>query len=74
LLEAARLLGIPAHCCVYVGDDERDVAAGRAAGMGTIVATYGYLGSKGNIAEWGADAHAASALDLLALLQKPVLA
>lgn len=74
LLEAARLLGVPPHCCVYVGDDARDVAAGRAAGMATIVANYGYLGSKGDVAEWGADAHAGSPLDLLALLQKPVLA
>lgn len=74
LLEAARLLGVPAQACLYVGDDERDVAAGRAAGMATVAASYGYLGSKGDVASWGADAHAMSPLDVLALLQKPVLA
>ncbi|MDP3357482.1 MAG: HAD-IA family hydrolase, partial [Polaromonas sp.] len=36
LLEAARLLGLPPGRCVYVGDDERDIVAGRAAGMPTV--------------------------------------
>ena len=39
LLEAARRLGLPPGRCVYVGDDERDVLAGRAAGMSTVAAT-----------------------------------
>jgi phosphoglycolate phosphatase len=43
LLHAARATGVsPAHC-VYVGDAERDIVAGRAAGMQTVVAAYGYL-------------------------------
>ena len=33
--------------CVYVGDDLRDIVAGRAAGMPTVAATYGYLGGNG---------------------------
>jgi N-acetyl-D-muramate 6-phosphate phosphatase len=69
LLEAARLLGLPPQRCIYVGDDERDVVAGRAAGMPTVAATYGYLGGNGDWAAWGADAHIASPLDLLPLLQ-----
>jgi len=32
--------------CLYVGDDERRYRAGLAAGMGTVAATYGYLGQK----------------------------
>ncbi len=68
LLEAARRMGVaPAHC-VYVGDDERDIVAGRAAGMGTVAATYGYLGAKSNPAAWGADAAIKSPLELLQLL------
>jgi len=56
LLAAARSIGIaPAHC-VYVGDDHRDVLAGRAAGMSTLAAAWGYLGSAMSIHEWGADA------------------
>ena len=41
LLEAARRLGVGPGDCVYVGDDKRDVDAGRAAGMRTIVAAWG---------------------------------
>ena len=40
--------------CIYVGDDERDVVAGLAAGMGTVAATYGYLGSNADTRLWGA--------------------
>lgn len=40
LLEAARRLGVPPAACLYVGDDERDILAGRAAGMATAVAAW----------------------------------
>jgi N-acetyl-D-muramate 6-phosphate phosphatase len=56
LLEAARRLGLPPAQCVYVGDDVRDVQAGRSAGMATIVAAWGYLGQGEPIQAWGADA------------------
>jgi phosphoglycolate phosphatase len=69
LLEAARRLKVEPHQCIYVGDDERDIVAGRAAGMGTIAATYGYLGSNADTCLWGANAHVASPFDLLALLK-----
>ena len=69
LLEAARLLSLEPCHCIYVGDDERDVAAGRAAGMRTVAASYGYLGSQADTQLWGADAHIGSPLELLALLQ-----
>lgn len=69
LLEAARLLGVAAEACVYVGDDERDIVAGCAAGMPTIAASYGYLGRNAQTEQWNADAHIASPLDLLALLK-----
>lgn len=68
LLEAARRLGVPAHRCVYVGDDERDVVAGLAAGMKTVAASYGYLGKKAEIQAWGAHAEINSPLALLQLL------
>jgi len=55
LLEAARRVGIDSAACVYVGDDLRDVEAGRAAGMRTLVAAWGYLGAGAPIASWGAD-------------------
>jgi len=56
LLYAAECIGIaPAHI-VYVGDDLRDIQAGKAAGMATIAAAYGYCGDTLAPAEWQADA------------------
>lgn len=68
LLEAARRLGVDAAQCVYVGDDERDIVAGLAAGMKTVAASYGYLGKKTEIQAWGAHAEINSPLALLQLL------
>ena len=56
LLEAAQRLGIAPQRCLYVGDDERDIVAGHAAGMRTVAATYGYLGSKTDVTAWNAHA------------------
>lgn len=67
LFEAARRLGCELGRCVYVGDDERDIVAGRAAGMYTVAATWGYLAGK-DPASWGADAIIQSPLDLLKCL------
>ena len=68
LLEAARQLNVRPIDCVYVGDDVRDMVAGKAAGMGTVAATYGYLGST-DVKEWGADVHIETPLALLPLLR-----
>ena len=45
LLEAARRMGLKAEQCWYVGDDLRDIEAGRAAGMVTIACAWGYCGA-----------------------------
>jgi phosphoglycolate phosphatase len=74
LLEAARLLGLDAACCMYVGDDERDIVAGLAAGMLTVAATYGYLGQQSDVNRWGAHAVIDSPSELKQLLQIPRLA
>ena len=65
LLEAAQRLGIAPQRCLYVGDDERDIVAGHAAGMRTVAATYGYIGSKTDVAAWNAHAQINSPLALL---------
>jgi phosphoglycolate phosphatase len=65
LLEAARRLGIDPGACAYVGDDERDVLAGRAAGMRTLVARWGYLGQGQPCEQWGADAMLETPAELL---------
>ncbi|MGD9832910.1 MAG: phosphoglycolate phosphatase [Piscinibacter sp.] len=68
LLEAARRLGVVAEQCVYVGDDLRDVQAGRAAGMATVAAAWGYLGEGESIEAWGAHHVIESPPELLKLL------
>lgn len=55
LLEAARRLDVAAPRCVYVGDDQRDVLAGRSAGMATLAAAWGYLGNGESVEQWQAD-------------------
>jgi len=70
LLEAARRLDVDPARCLYIGDDERDILAGKAAGMGTVAADYGYLGDKADTAAWGADARIYSPLELLQLLEQ----
>ena len=56
LLHAAAVSGVAAHECIYVGDDLRDIEAGRAAGMKTLAVTWGYLGDTDPPETWGADA------------------
>ena len=68
LFEAAKRAGVDAKRCIYVGDDERDIVAGLAAGMPTVAALYGYLGSNNDASSWGAQAHIDKPLALLPLL------
>lgn len=55
LLMACDIAGVLPEHTLYVGDDERDVVAGRAAGMRTVIAAWGYLGGSNPVAEWGGD-------------------
>ena len=68
LLEAARRLQLQPEQCVYVGDDLRDIQAGRAAGMQTLAAAWGYLGASEPIEAWGADSIVNSPQELMAWL------
>jgi len=56
LLEAALRLNLAPERCLYIGDDHRDVLAGRAACMATLAAAWGYLGRGEAIDDWQADA------------------
>lgn len=55
ILHAARIANIDPSKSVYVGDDIRDIIAGKAAGMMTIAAAYGYCGCEEPPEAWGAD-------------------
>ena len=70
LFEAARRLQLAPTDCWYVGDDLRDIDAGKAAGMPTIAAGWGYCGHT-EPADWLADLIASHPLDLLPLLPRP---
>jgi phosphoglycolate phosphatase len=52
---ACALLGCIPQAALYVGDDRRDIDAGRAAGCRTVAVSYGYLGDGGPLPTWGAD-------------------
>ncbi|TLD44487.1 MAG: N-acetylmuramic acid 6-phosphate phosphatase [Accumulibacter sp.] len=64
---ACRLLAADAARCLYVGDDVRDIQAGRAAGMATVAVRYGYLGDGEPIEAWGADHLVARAHEIAAV-------
>ena len=68
LLLCASRLGLDPAQCVYVGDDLRDVQAGRAAGMRTVAVRWGYLGEGEAIDDWQADHVISHPSELLALL------
>lgn len=64
LLEAARSLGVDPATCVYVGDDERDVLAARAAGMPSVAVLWGYRLEGDDPLTWQADRVAAQPHEL----------
>ena len=68
MLLALQATGLSGAECVYVGDDMRDVVAGRAAGMKTVAAAYGYCGDADKPENWGADALIRNPRELVALL------
>lgn len=65
LLAASEQLSVAPARCLYVGDDERDVQAGQAAGMPVFVARYGYLGNGRPPESWGAQGFIDTPMELL---------
>ena len=55
ILHAAKLAQVDPTKGLYVGDDIRDIVAGKAAGMKTVAAAYGYCGCAEPPEAWGAD-------------------
>ncbi len=69
LLYAAEHLNVSPEHCLYVGDAERDIQAGKAAGMETACACFGYLQEHDQPQLWQADHYLDRPQDLLPLLQ-----
>ena len=72
LHHACQLATIDAARTLYVGDSSRDIDAGRAAGMGTIAAAYGYIAPGDSSASWGADVIANDTQELAQIVFKAV--
>jgi 2-phosphoglycolate phosphatase len=68
ILHAARVANVDPSRSIYVGDDIRDIVAGRAAGMKTIAAAYGYCGCEEPPEDWGADYLVHHPLELLEII------
>ncbi|OAU95715.1 phosphoglycolate phosphatase [Moraxella catarrhalis] len=63
---ACAKLGVEPSACIYVGDHHRDIVAGRAANMQTVIAKFGYLSAEdlASMDAWGADAIAETPKEL----------
>lgn len=69
LLHAAEKTGFAPEDAIYIGDDQRDIVAGRAAGMATVVAAYGYCGTTTALKSWAATAIAERPEDLFGVIE-----
>ena len=72
LLMACEQVGVLPENCIYIGDAERDIQAGRAAGMKTVVALFGYIDVTDKPQDWGADALIEVPSELLKVLKTTV--
>ena len=70
LFYACDKLGCSAAQALFVGDHERDVIAGKAAGMPTVAAAYGYIPAGESVSDWNADYVIDQASDLLEILEQ----
>ena len=76
MLLAATQAGSDPATCLYIGDAERDIVAGRAAGMVTLAALFGYVGDHDNPGQWGAHGmieHPLEIIDWLGKEQPPLI-
>ena len=72
LLHACDVGQIDPQRCIYVGDANRDIEAGRRAGMATVAATYGYITDDDDPLQWGADRIARDPAELTQIVLKAV--
>lgn len=68
VLLACKMAGVAPEQAIYVGDAARDIEAGRAAGLHTVAAAYGYIMHDDDPASWGADEMAGSTEELIRLV------
>ena len=64
LIRAAEEIQCNVNEIIYVGDDERDIIAGRDAGMTTVAADFGFISADINVKSWNSDLIIYNALEL----------
>jgi 2-phosphoglycolate phosphatase len=69
MLHAAKLMGVDAKNCLYLGDDLRDMEAAQASGMTGIIAAYGYIDPDANFGTWPAAGSVSNSLALLRYIE-----
>ena len=72
LWHACEIAGVDPRRSMYVGDALRDIEAGRAAGMTTVAALWGYITADDDPSRWGADEVAGSVADFTQIVLKAV--
>ncbi|NOY67814.1 MAG: HAD-IA family hydrolase [Gammaproteobacteria bacterium] len=70
ILHACTISGRTVNECLYIGDAERDIQAGRHAGMKTLIAMYGYIEAQDNPESWGADDYINTPEEIIDWLQQ----
>lgn len=70
LLLACQKIGVEPGEVLFVGDDARDIEAGRAAGCKTAAVTFGYIHPDDNPRHWGADVVVEHPLELRGVLDR----
>ena len=68
ILYACKEVGSEPSECIYVGDAERDIEAGNAAGMPSIVALFGYIAESDTPDKWGAHASINHPKEILSII------
>ena len=74
MLYACEQINVHPQECLYVGDAERDMEAGRNAGMKTVLASWGYIAESDRTDTWPADFVVKMPRDILTLLPVASLA
>ncbi len=70
LLYASEMIGLEPASAMYVGDANRDIEAGRAAGMMTAAATYGFIMPDDDPGNWQADHYVDHPVDIIPLVKR----
>lgn len=68
MLYACEHIQVDPQACLYVGDAERDMEAGKNASMKTVLVSWGYIHASDDTQSWLADAVINQPMELLKLL------